>query len=49
MISVTKGQFNGMIGKIIQEVQPHIYLIQFGDGTSGIVVEDNMQEVLCHE
>jgi hypothetical protein len=49
MISVTKGQFNGMIGTIIQEIQPDIYLIQFGDGTTGIVVGKNMQEVLCHD
>ncbi|MFL0438786.1 hypothetical protein [Enterococcus mundtii] len=48
MISVTKGQFNGMIGTIIQEMQPQIYLIQFADNTTGIVVENNIQEVLIH-
>ncbi|MBO1298493.1 MULTISPECIES: hypothetical protein [Enterococcus] len=49
MISVIKGQFNGMIGTIIQEVQPQIFLIQFCDGTTGIVLENNLQEVLCHD
>lgn len=49
MISVIKGRFNGMIGTIIQEIQPQIYLIQFCDGTTGIVVENNLQEVLIHE
>lgn len=49
MISVTKGQFKNMIGVILQEIQPGIYLIQFCDGTSGIVVGDNMQEVLINE
>lgn len=49
MISVIKGQFNGMIGTIIQEIQPQIYLIQFCDATTGIVVENNLQEVLIHE
>lgn len=49
MISVIKGQFNGMIGTIIQEIQPQIFLIQFCDGTSGIVVGKNLQEVLVHD
>lgn len=49
MISVTKGQFKNMIGVILQEIQSDIYLIQFCDGTSGIVVGDNMQEVLINE
>ncbi|EPH96470.1 hypothetical protein D922_00866 [Enterococcus faecalis 06-MB-DW-09] len=49
MISVIKGQFNGMIGTIIQEIQPEIYLIQFCDGTTGIVVGESIQEVLCHD
>lgn len=49
MISVIKGQFNGMIGTIIQEIQPKIYLIQFANNTSGIVVGKNLQEVLIHE
>lgn len=49
MISVTKGQFENMIGVILQEIQPEIYLIQFDDSTTGIVVGKNLREVLCHE
>jgi len=49
MISVIKGQFNGMLGTIIQEIQPEIYLIQFADNTTGIVVAKNLQEVLVHD
>lgn len=49
MISVIKGQYKEMIGVILQEIQSGIYLIQFCDGTTGVVVENNLQEVLCHD
>ena len=49
MISVTKGQFKNMIGTIVQEIQPEVFLIQFANNTTGIVIAKNIQEVISDE
>ncbi|WP_461198032.1 hypothetical protein [Enterococcus sp. N249-2] len=46
MIRVINGQFSGMVGNIVQEIQPEIYLIRFGDGSTGIVTAERFCSLL---
>ncbi|MGF1917235.1 hypothetical protein [Enterococcus faecalis] len=42
-IRVIGGQFKDYLGEVLTEVQKDIYLVQFKDRTTGIVIKKNLR------